>query len=517
MKQRSLAVTAALGAATAVLLVQPAAAQKDKGQLRVATQSPIVGVSYYLDPKPESTFLARAVYDGLVTFDRKAKKLAPLLAKSWKRINPTTVEFQLRDDVKWHDGEKFDADDVVYTFAWLTDKKTKIRFKRNWAHIKEFQKVGPHTVRMITKKPTPFDMMRLAYRSEIVPQHLHSKAANKLDYVRKAVGTGMYKTVLVDKNKGIFLERNKDFKHGGSKRGTNIDKLSMLFIPDQGAQIAAYSVGGLEAIRSIDLDVAESLVNRYKDSELQVAQGLSWRYIALDAKGRSGNSPLTDVRVRKALMMAVDTRELDKIVTGRHPVSRVPSQMCWRIQVGCDFSKKAPAYDLAAAKKLMAEAGHANGFKLEITTFTSASIRGSAEIISAQLKKIGVTATVKPLVIGAYRKKQRQGKIQMMVGGYPGGGMPDVAGTTSFIYAAPKSRDYHGDEALKKLGRQVLSQMDPGKRKAVAREMFDRAAEMAYFKVLGPGPTVWVRRKSVSIDGGAITSFGVFPSGLRFN
>ena len=64
--------------------------------------------------------------------------------------------------------------------------------------------------------------------------------------------------------------------------------------------------------------------------------------------------------------------------------------------------------------------------------------------------------------------------------------MPDVAGTTSFIYAAPKSRDYHGDEALKKLGRQVLSQMDPGKRKAVAREMFDRAAEMAYFKVLGP-------------------------------
>ena len=191
MKQRSLAVTAALGAATAVLLVQPAAAQKDKGQLRVATQSPIVGVSYYLDPKPESTFLARAVYDGLVTFDRKAKKLAPLLAKSWKRINPTTVEFQLRDDVKWHDGEKFDADDVVYTFAWLTDKKTKIRFKRNWAHIKEFQKVGPHTVRMITKKPTPFDMMRLAYRSEIVPQHLHSKAANKLDYVRKAVGTGM--------------------------------------------------------------------------------------------------------------------------------------------------------------------------------------------------------------------------------------------------------------------------------------------------------------------------------------
>lgn len=513
---RKLPAAVIAGAAVTTLAVAPAFAQKSKNTFRTATDSPIKGVSYYLDPKPDSVFTARAIYDSIVYFDEKALKIKPLLAKSWKRIDSKTLEFELRSDVTWHDGEKFDANDVIHTFNWLTDKKTKIRFKRNWAHIDRFEKIGPNTVRMIAKRPTPFDLVRLAFLTPILPEHAHGQANNKLKYIRKPVGTSMYRAVKIDRNTGVFLERNLTYKHGGNaKPASNIGRIELLFVSDRGAQVAQYLAGNLEAVRSIELSQGEALAKR-DDTELTIGQGISWRYMAIDAKGRSGNAALKNVMVRKALMMAVNIKDIAELTTGGHPISRTPEQMCWRLQAGCDFSKKAPGYDPATAKKLLAEAGYPKGFDLEITTFTTPSIKGAAVIVAAQLAKVGVKATITPLVIGPYRKKQRDGKIQMMVGGYPAGGLPDVAGTINFIYSPPPSRDYHGDAVLKKLGRQVNSTMDPNKRKALSRQLFDRAADQAYFKVLGPGPTPWAHKATVNIDAGAISAFNVHPEGLRW-
>ena len=118
-----------LSAAANAMAFQPAQAQKSKSAFRVATDSPIVGVTYYLDPKPDSVFLSRAVYDTLIYYDEITNKFEPLLAKSWMRIDSITLDLQLRDDVNWQDGEQFNADDVVYTIGWLTNPKTRIRFK----------------------------------------------------------------------------------------------------------------------------------------------------------------------------------------------------------------------------------------------------------------------------------------------------------------------------------------------------------------------------------------------------
>ena len=506
----------ALSAAAIALAFQPAQAQKSKSTFRVATDSPIVGVTYYLDPKPDSVFLSRAVYDTLIYYDEITKKFEPLLAKSWKRIDSKTLELQLRDDVKWQDGEGFNADDVVYTIGWLTNPKTKIRFKGNWAHMKSAEKIGPYTVRVHMKRPTPYDTMRFSYLTPMMPRHLHGKVKNKRDFARRPVGTSMYRAVKIDKNKGVFLQRHAGYKHGGVKRASNIDKFQLLFIPDKSAQVAQYTIGNLEAVRAVDIDQGKELAKQFKDTQFIVEQGISWRYMAIDAKGRSGNKALTDLRVRKALMMAVNTQDILYVNTGGQKVSRYPQQMCWRLQIGCDFSKQAPGYNLTEAKRLMKEAGYARGFNLDITTFTNPAIKAGAEIVAAQLKELGVDATVNSMVIGAYRKKQRQGKIQMMVGGYPAGAMPDISGTIKFIYAPPKSRDYHGDEEMKKLARATNGMMDPQKRMAAARKVFDMAAERAYFKVLAPGPTNWVLRDYVSIKADAISAFSVHPRGLRF-
>jgi ABC-type transport system substrate-binding protein len=346
--------------AVAALAVQPAEAQKSKNTLRTALASPIKGVTYYLDPKPDTAMEQGAVYDGLVWYNGETKKIEPLLAKSWKRIDAKTIEFVLRDDVKWHDGQAFDADDVVYTYNWLTDKKTRMRFKRNWAWVAKTEKLGSHKVRITAKKPTPFDMVRHATLTAIMPEHVHGPLPKKIAFGKKPVGTGMFRVTQVDSNKGIIMELNPSFKHGGpGKPVTNINRIHFAFMPDIGTQVAQFLAGNLDAMRNAPLDQAMSMAKQ-PGVELDLGASISYQYVAIDAKGRSGNKPLLDLRVRKAIMMAINKDAIVKLAAGPFPIAR-PEAMCWRIQAGCDYSVAQPTYDPAAAKRLLAEAGYGNG------------------------------------------------------------------------------------------------------------------------------------------------------------
>ncbi len=506
-----------IGLMAGAALANPASAQKAKDTLRMALDAPIQGISYYLDPKPETVFETEAVFDNLIVFNEKDFKFEPLLAKSWKQVDPLTLEFELRDDIKWHDGEKFDADDVVHTLNWVTDPKTtNIRFKGNWEFIAKVEKTGPYTVRVISKEPTPYALTRMAYLTSMEAEHAHGKAEDKIVYsAGKPVGTGMYKVVEIDRNKGIFLEANKDFKHGGpAKIASNIGKMNMLFIPDSGTRIAQFLVRGIDMVRDPTLSNAEDMA-KAPGVTLSMGQGTSYMYMAIDAKGRSGVKPLQDVRVRKALMMAINRKDvLTYLTNGR--AMRTPNAMCWEFQAGCDFTLKPYDFDPAAAKKLLAEAGYPNGFELEITTFTAESIKGTAQIVANQLNSIGVKTSVQPTELGAYRKKQGDGKIQVIVASWPGGGNPDVQGTMEFIYAVPESRDYSGDAEMVANAFKTLTVIDPEERKAAGRKVFDRSTEMAYFTPVGPSPALVVHTTDLIVQPGAFGAYSINPQGIRW-
>ncbi len=450
-------------------------------------------------------------------YDEKNFKMEPLLAKSWKRVSPTTLEFELRDDVKWHDGESFDADDVVYTLGWLTNPKTKIRFKRFWSWIGKVEKLGPHKVRISAKKPTPFDLARYAYFTAMVPEHMHSKfkGREKVKFGKNPVGTGPFKALQVDKNKGIIMERNDAYKHGGKvKPKSNIKRLHFLPIPDISAQVASFLVGKVDAIRNISADKAAGLA-KSPNASMTIGQGVSYTYLALDARGRSGVKALTDHRVRKAIMMAIDRKALLRLRIGNRTLNRMTEAMCWRFQAGCDFTTELPKYDPAAAKKLMAEAGYAKGFDVGITTFVSV-IGDTAVAVSGQLAEIGIRAKVTRMNIGRYRRAQRDGKIQIMVGGWPAGSMPDVSGTLTWIFAGPPNRDYTGDKAMRKRARSMLTDMDPVRRKASGKWVFNRATEMNYFIPLLPSPVTLVHHKDLEVKAGAFSAFGVEAWGFNW-
>ncbi len=128
--------------------------------------------------------------------------------------------------------------------------------------------------------------------------------------------------------------------------------------------------------------------------------------------------------------MAIDRTAPVKLLAGGAKLPQ-PEAMCWRTQAGCDYSMPLPPYDPAGAKKLLAEAGYPDGFDIEITTFTGTPSQ-VAEAVAGQWHTIGVRAKA----VISYRKKQQEGKIQVMVAAWPAGNIPDIAATVDSFFAA---------------------------------------------------------------------------------
>src|ERR1700749_1299089 len=125
MSWRRVVIAAVLGAFA--LSGRPAFAGKADDTLRYAVNDWWSTLDPYQFPLDEAAVFFRNVYEPLITYDERAHKFVPRLAKSWQRIDDKTFEFDLRDDVKFHNGDKFDADDVVATINYITDPKTTLR------------------------------------------------------------------------------------------------------------------------------------------------------------------------------------------------------------------------------------------------------------------------------------------------------------------------------------------------------------------------------------------------------
>ena len=158
-------------AALALVLAGPATAQKSKDTLRYPIIEAESALDRYVSPGSFANAWEPSVYDNLLGFDPKKGEFVPMLAKSWSQRDPVTYEFELRDDVKFHDGQKLDADDVVYTLSYLIDPKVKLRYKRSWLWIKSVEKLSPYKVRVTAKAPDPDGLMWLAFGTPIYPRH----------------------------------------------------------------------------------------------------------------------------------------------------------------------------------------------------------------------------------------------------------------------------------------------------------------------------------------------------------
>ena len=146
----------------AMLSALPALAQKSKDTLRLGLNDPFVILSPYQGGGDEASNFTRGVYETLLVFDERNKKWIPSLAKSWARIDNRTLEFELREGIAFHNGSKFDADDVVNMVDYLKHPDSQINFKQRFLLIEKAEKLGAYKVRIVFADPIATDMANLA-------------------------------------------------------------------------------------------------------------------------------------------------------------------------------------------------------------------------------------------------------------------------------------------------------------------------------------------------------------------
>src|SRR5436305_5692225 len=172
-----------LGAVVAALsllgVAQNAQAQKSADNLRIVFRDALTNIAPYYNQLRVGIVLHHMAWDGLVYRDPDTFKVVPLLATEWKQVDPLTLDFTLRQGVKFHDGSAFTADDAVYTINLVSSPDSKVSTPSNFSWIDHAEKTGDYAIRVKFKKPTPaaldsfalvMPMYPKAYREKVGPE-----------------------------------------------------------------------------------------------------------------------------------------------------------------------------------------------------------------------------------------------------------------------------------------------------------------------------------------------------------
>jgi peptide/nickel transport system substrate-binding protein len=357
----------------------------------------------------ESIIFGYHAFDHLAARDLKTGKVGPSLATSWKALDDTTWEVKLRQGVRFHDGTPFTARDVKATFDRVLDEKNKLTARGNHVKIKSVEVLDAQTVRFKTDGPYPLFVERLT--AQVMQSEKVIKEKGHEWMQENPVGTGPYKLVKWNKKQDHLLVRNDDY--WGPKPAFKYMRVRI--IPETATQIAELVSGGVDVIKAVPPDQMD-VINKSGQARTSTSPILRTAFLQLDQAARSGPNPFTDRRVRQAANLAVDMDSIikhvlnglgDRTATGINPMA-----------FGFDPNLKPYRQDLAAAKKLLADAGYPNGFEVRFRTGTQIVEPGvlqTNEAIVADLAKVGIRAQQNYLgEIGPYVNQVKEGKAGPM-------------------------------------------------------------------------------------------------------
>jgi peptide/nickel transport system substrate-binding protein len=420
------------------------------------------------------------VYDGLAYLDANLKA-QPALAEKWLNPDPKTWIFNLRKNVKWHDGKAFTADDVVYTYTTLLDPAMKAPNAGLYSAIAKVEVVDTHTVKF-TLKDAYAPM--LAYMDMgIVPKHIGEKKDNSL--VENPVGTGAFKFVKWTKKSKIELEANKEYWGGAPK----LDKVVLNIIPDNTNRANAIEAGDVDLIHS---PVSPQDIPRLKaNSKLNttVSTGLGITYMNFN----TADPVLSDVKVRQAIASLVDRKTIaDKIYQKMDsPGLSVLLPTSWA------FSDKitGPVYDEKKAAELLTAAGYTKdggvwkkgGKELEITisTHTEDPNRIQAvEFIQNTLTKNGIKAKVTTAEWPTFSTAVQNSKHQISLQGWLNLVDPDRAMYNQFHSKGGTNWGKYNNAQLDKLLTDGRTETDQAKRTQIYQQAAKIVADDVVYHVV---------------------------------
>jgi peptide/nickel transport system substrate-binding protein len=463
-----------MAACVTLATAAPALAQKSADTLRITWRDAIPDVDPYYNSLRTGMVVAFQAFDGLVYRDPKTMQIEPDLATSWTQVDPTTIDFTLRQGVKFQNGDSFSADDVVYTINDIINDK-QVAVPSYFTYIASAEKIDDYHVRLKLKAAYPAALENLAMVTPIWPKAYREKVGADA-YARAPIGTGPYKITKVDGTTEIDMERFDGYFAGSPKGRPAIRYIKIHEVPDATTEMTELLGGRADWIWGYNADQYNNIA-RMPMLQAERFGIMRVDFMTIDAAGRSGaKNPMTNVKVRQAILSAIDRATMAKqLVQGDSQVMDAP---CYPSQFGCDETAavKYP-YDPAKAKQLLAEAGYPNGFDTELVSYAPPQF---AAAIQNYLKAVGINMRVNQLQIGAAIQLAETGKAPLYAGSWGSNSINDTSAFMPYFLGGGLD-DYARDPDVQKLLAQAGSTTDPDQRRKEYSEAIHLATERVDF------------------------------------
>lgn len=450
---------------------QPAA-RKD---LRIGVPTIPLDMTTLNDSSTFVFLMYRLVFDPLVSVE--GGQIQPELATSWKLLDPTTWQVKLRQGVKFHNGEPFNANAVKFTIEYNLNPDIKAKFQPRVAAVSRVDVVDDYTVNFVTKSPNATMMSDLAFIFMLPPDHVKAKGLK--GFIDAPVGTGQYQIASFTKDNNMKLKAFDDSWRGKPTFGN----VTITQMTDDAARAAALQSGDVDLITN----VLPEQTNLLKGAGMRV----DWVPLGLPElvhfRGHpkspiyQANGPWMNPKVRQALNYAIDKDAIVKNILGGYG-KVLDGQPIGQESFGYHPNLKPYPYDPARAKQLLAEAGYPNGFEMTFIGSVGRYFKDKEvdEEVARQLAQVGVKANLQVLESGIWFQNHTQAKngpLWMQGWSISPANDADAAylwfdtGNARYIWSDPK---------LDALYKAQKTEMDPDKRKAAIW------AEAEYFRESAP-------------------------------
>ncbi|MBM3571201.1 MAG: ABC transporter substrate-binding protein [Alphaproteobacteria bacterium] len=456
-RRHFLAGTAAFG--SAIALPQAAIGQgtpRRGGTLRMSVDQAVAKLNPLLTRVSPEYLVAELLYSGLTRLGT-AMNAVPDLAESWS-ASPDLTEwtFKLRSGVVFHDGGACGTADVVASFAAMLDAKTASPARNNIGPIDGIRADGADRVVFKLKSPYADLPVMLTYtNARIVPAAIAKDALARLD--REAIGTGPFKLVSYEPDRQIVVQRNE--RYYDSTR-PYLDRVEILVYPDPTAEGSALISGATDLMML-------ALPTEY--GRLRQAQGV---IVLRTPSGQFCNvnfgcdaAPFNDARVRQALALCVDRAAMVQFVTEGY--GTVGNDAALNPAYTYFVEQPAKKADIAAAKTLLADAGHGQGLKATLIASDRPAVRTQLAVALREMAKpAGFDITVQTMPHATYLDQVWK-KGNFYIGFY--NMQPTADGIFSLLYTsnATWNETRWNNADFDKAVFEARATIDPAKRRAL--------------------------------------------------
>ena len=393
-------------------------------------------------------------------------QVVPDLAESYEfSEDGLSLTFKLFEDVKWHDGESFTAEDVKWTFDQIKNEEGFA--SASLETIEEVNVVDDNTVEFKLSEPNAGILSAIAWHgTQIMPKHIYDGTdwlENEAN--QHPIGTGPFKFVEHVPGETITLEANEDY----FKEGPYLDEVIIKIIPDSEVAYLAFTNGEIDENRlgtpSTELEKLS------KDDDYQITD-IAWPNMAsLVFNTKEGK--FTDPLLREAVMYGIDKEEIfvkNYKEQGSIAEYFIPYQYDWAL----NEDAKMPERDVEKARQLIEEAGYEadeDGFYFETSMDTYPGWDGTVPIIASNLEEIGIKLTHNSMDDGTYDEKVLEKQDFELTGlsGYIG---PDITAIeTRFGTDKPMNYGLYSSEKMDELLEKGRKEVDPEKRAEIYKEI----------------------------------------------